>query len=491
MLYDLEQNPALDPQLTADVCIVGAGPAGISLALTLARSNPSWHIVLLEAGGSDNANTRERNIYSVQPGEKSYNVLDISRRRKLGGTTAHWGGWCKPLDATDYEDNPRWDVPAWPLSPTDLTPFMPSALRWVEIASDQFQIESLQEIQARHLLSLAPDSGVAASLFRFSPPTRFGERYLDDLTEQTNLSCLLHANVYQVIEHNDRVTEVKAKPLDGDTYSVSAKQFVFAMGGMETTRLLLNMRDSKTDDGEGLYSYHLGRYFADHYGLRAGQMLAPEDIKYHRFSDSSGPIMPVLHFSAAHIRDQGQHNSCIMLTAVSDNNSLLQGYNSLSIPGLAQGSYWHYQTQMIVEPRPHPESQLLLTDERCELGLKRLKLEWRQHEDDFHSTYALHETLGQALSLSGQGRWQLSRPDSAEVRANVDGACHHLGTTRMASASDDGVVDPDLKVFGMENLYIASSSVFPRYGHANPTLTLIALSLRLAQHLSGKEELPA
>lgn len=491
MLYDLEQSASPTAQVAADICIIGAGPAGISLALTLARRHSDWHIVLLEAGGQENASKEERDIYAVEPGEKSYAVLDISRRRKLGGTTAHWGGWSKPLDETDFEDNHRWDLPAWPIAPTDLSAFMPEALRWIEIGSDNFQMADVKNNHLAHLLNLPQDSGIGESLFRFSPPTRFGERYFQDLTDQENLSCFLHANVYDVSEKQGRVTGIKAKPLDGEPIAVTAKQFILSMGGIETTRLLLNMRGDKSADGEGIYSRHLGRYFADHFGIRPGLLLAPEDLKYHRFADASGAIMPVLGFSPDVIRSQGQHNSCIMLTGVSDDDSVLQGYGDNQALGFQHDDFWHYRAQMIVEPRPNPKSRLLLTNDRCELGLKKLKLEWRLHDDDFTSAYSLYETLGEALSVSGKGRWQLSNPDSAKVRDNVNGACHHLGTTRMAASSDTGVVDQNLKVFGTDNLYIASTSVFPRYGHANPTLTLIALTLRLAHHLSFDTETPA
>jgi choline dehydrogenase-like flavoprotein len=140
---------------------------------------------------------------------------------------------------------------------------------------------------------------------------------------------------------------------------------------------------------------------------------------------------------------------------------------------------------MNVEPRPNPASTLTLTDERCELGLRRMQLDWQLHPADFDSAYALFGALAEELGSAGLGRSRLTNPDSAEVRKNVAGACHHLGTTRMAAHSEDGVVDPDLKVYGTANLYVASSSVFPRYGYANPTLTIIALAVRLARHLAG------
>ncbi|QIB66450.1 GMC oxidoreductase [Kineobactrum salinum] len=486
MIIDLADEAAAPGDQVANVCVVGAGPAGISLALELARARPDWHILLVEAGGPDNASDREKDIYRVTPVGKSYSVLEISRRRKLGGTSAHWGGWSKPLDATDFESNPGWDVPAWPFGPEELAPWVPRALAWTDIEGDFFSVDPLRQRHEEKLLSLGAQSRLGEHLFRFSPPTRFGDRYRDDLAAQENLSCLLHANLYQLSRKGDRITGARVRSLDGASVHITADRFVLALGGMETTRYLLNLRGDEAADGDGIHSPHLGRYFADHYGLRPGVVLAREGLRYHRFGDDSGPVMPVLTFSASDIRQHGHHNCCMMLHARSEDDSLLASYGGSAALGFAGGGdYWHYRVQMIIEPRPNPASTLTLTEERCELGLRRMQLAWQPHPADFDSAYALFSTLGEELGRTGLGRSRLAKPDSAEVRQNVSGACHHLGTTRMAARSEDGVVDPDLKVYGTANLYVASSSVFPRYGYANPTLTIIALAARLARHLAG------
>ncbi|WP_116364534.1 GMC oxidoreductase [Parahaliea mediterranea] len=491
MIIDLEQQALEHNALRADVCIAGAGPAGIVLALELARARPDWHIVLCEAGGTGNATEAERDIYRMALGEKSYSVADICRRRRLGGTTAHWGGWSKPLDATDYEDNPAWDVPAWPITQAEVQRYMDSALAWTEITSTEFDLSRVRDTIAQHLLPLRVDGPITEHAFRFSPPTRFGTRYYNDINQQDNLTCLLHANLTRLDRAGERITQAEVKPLDGAAALITAEHFVLAMGGLETTRHLLNLRGEAAADGEGIFSDHLGRYFADHYGPRAGNLLAPEGLKYHRFSNDGQPIMPVLTFSADHIRKERQHNTCMTLNASSGEGSVLHQYGSQSGLNFKPGNYWQYQVQMIVEPRPNPLSRIHLTNERCALGLRRLKLDWQPHRDDFDSAYTFYQTLGGELSRTGLGRFQITRQNTAEHQARASGACHHLGTTRMAARPEDGVVDTDLKVFGSQNLYVASSSVFPRYGYSNPTLTIAALSVRLAQHLAGQKEAQA
>lgn len=161
MITDLERNPPNKKTLIADVCIAGAGPAGIILALELARTRTDWQIVLCEGGSTDNASDPERDIYKVALGEKSYSVLDFSRRRRLGGTSIHWGGWSKPLDDTDLEDNPTWDVPAWPIGKSELFNGLGRALEWIEIDSDQFDLSAIRKQHTGHLMPLRQNSPIA------------------------------------------------------------------------------------------------------------------------------------------------------------------------------------------------------------------------------------------------------------------------------------------------------------------------------------------
>jgi choline dehydrogenase-like flavoprotein len=195
----------------------------------------------------------------------------------------------------------------------------------------------------------------------------------------------------------------------------------------------------------------------------------------------------VLAFAPEQIQGAGENNSAIYLWAEPGDDSLLAGYGGHASLGFRAGEYWHYRVKVIVEPRPIPDSRLTLLNERDALGLRRVKLDWRIEPADLASAYRLVDALGEAVAGSGLGRLRIEQPNSEAVRAGVTGGCHHMGTLRMAARSEDGVVDPDLRVFGTRNLYVASSAVLPRYGYSNPTLTTVALSVRLARHLSGAQ----
>ncbi|MFV0277709.1 MAG: hypothetical protein ACK5HY_11055, partial [Parahaliea sp.] len=455
MISDLASTAGRAPvQLDCDVCIAGAGPAGIALALTLARARPDRTFVLLEAGGRETASGAERDIYRVGQDGRNYSVLDISRRRMLGGTTAHWGGWCRPLDPTDFEEHPAWDQPGWPLAAEELAPYYRRAARWCELGSDRFDPSELVAGHPRAMLHTTRLQGIDNRLFRFSPPTRFGKRYAADIESQANLHCYLHANLTAIEraggqgggpggpggQRGERIGRVQARALEGGALSVSARHFVLALGGMESTRYLLNMRErdgkvgGKGDErsGTGIHSPHLGRYFADHFGLTPAHLLAPAELQYHLFADQDRRVMPVLAFDSDTLRREQQNNTCIRLYAVAADPVpgpayLRQGALGFSVPGPGS-DYWQYEVKLTVEPRPNPASRLRLTDERCALGLHRLALSWQLDDRDFASAFALVERLAQQLGATGLGRLRFLQTLAQAQGEQVSAGCHHMGT---------------------------------------------------------------
>lgn len=485
MLTDLNLSPSHPRELNADICICGAGPAGIVLALELARRRPDWRIVLLEGGGRSLATERERVLYDVGLGAKSY-AVSASRRRMLGGTSGHWGGWCKPLDPEDFTAPAAWSVPDWPITLDELQPFLAPAHVWCEIPSDRYDPAEVRARQPQRFLELPADGPVAERLFRFSPPTRFGTRYLDDLTGQPNLDCLLHANLHALQRRGDRIVSVSVRALDGKPITITADRFVLAQGGLETTRTLLNLRGDASDDGEGLCSPHLGRHFADHYGVRPGTVLAPAELGYRRMVDETTAVMPVLAPSPDALGQAERQNVCLMLDPDPSADALPAAYATHAALGFPPRTFWNYRTQMIVEPRPHPDSRITLTDARCELGLRRAHLDWRIHPEDTASALTFFDDFSAVLAQTGQGRTRLTYEATAARLASANGANHHLGTIRFAHDPKDGVADPDGRLHDMENLYVASSALFPRYGYSNPTLTIVALAIRLASRWAGE-----
>jgi choline dehydrogenase-like flavoprotein len=135
----------------------------------------------------------------------------------------------------------------------------------------------------------------------------------------------------------------------------------------------------------------------------------------------------------------------------------------------------HNQT----EQSPNPDSRVILSDDLDSLGKNRVKLNWQLSDIDRHSIRRAHEIIGEELGRAGLGRMKVQLSDTDVLW----GGAHHIGTTRMHSDPRKGVVNENCQIHGISNLFIAGSSVFPTSGATNPTLTIVALALRLADHI--------
>ncbi|GAB4185008.1 MAG: GMC family oxidoreductase [Wenzhouxiangellaceae bacterium] len=467
-----------------DLLILGAGPAGITLALELARARPDLHIILAEAGGLEPSTGEERDLYQGESLGTANYPLDTSRLRYFGGTSGHWGGWVRPMDSVDFKPRPQAGVPGWPIDYDSMQPHYQAAHRWLEVPSADYQAENLSPELRGRLLDFSASDLFRNRLFRFSPPTRFGTRYRQDIEAATNIECLLNAAAVDYRFQGGRLAQVTLSGLHGQRATVEAAQVVVAMGGIESARHLLMMRALETT-AEGLQSATLGRGFADHTGLRPGVILLPEDRVYQRVRDGEAGVMPVICPTPQALAEQGWNNSCMMLDVMPNHPSLPTGYMTQIALGLSDHAYWPYRITMILEPRPNDNSRIELSTERDALGLPRPQLYWELMDSDYQSAHDTFKTFGREMARLGLGRAQIAPLDTELRRRSANPVYHHMGTARMAADASHGVVDPQLKVFGAQNLHVLSSAVFPSYGFSNPTMTIVALAHRLAGHLAN------
>jgi len=481
MITDLVDAAKL-PITECDVCILGAGPAGISTALELARLRPDWQIALLEGGGRNMPASAELDPYAGESvGSPAY-PLAGSRLRYLGGTSNHWGGWCRPLDAEDFEARSWIPHSGWPLTRDDLLPWYKKAAVWCEIASNEYSEAALSPSLGGAILPVDDSQMLCNKYFRFSPPTRFGTRYRADLDAASNLHLLLHANATGLTFSNQRVTSVQVAIPSGTTGTLKARQVVVALGGIETTRFLL-MHAVRAPHGSGLASPMLGRCFADHFGVTPAVALLPEKLGYNRNQHPTGALMPVLSLTRAAQESLRVPDFCVTPVPDPQSSDLQPVYAENQTFGLHPGRYWKYRLQMILEPQPNPDSRITLIDQVDAFGMKRIHLDWKISEADLKSCVECLDDLGAELGLFGLGRLRIL--SESEYMGGMPGVgFHHMGSARMAGDVEGGVVDADCRVHGMENLHVASSAVFPSFGFSNPTLTIVALATKLAAHLA-------
>ena len=518
MFVDASDVPA-GSVLEADVCIVGGGAAGITLARELGRRR--LRVTLLESGGFTPDDVTQ-SLYAGEVQGRAYFDLAApgTRTRCFGGTTHQWAGECRPLESLDFEARDWIADSGWPLRLSDLLPYYEKAQAVCQLGPFAYAGEDWRESGAQALTFAGGSFGTRA--LHYSPPTRFGAVYREPLKAAENVIAYLHANVVglETSPRAEHVTGVKVACVAGNRFRVRARCFILATGGIENPRLLLQ---SNQIQSKGLGNEHdqVGRYFMEHlYLVRAAAFLAPADAFSNFYLSgiwSQGRrIQGILALNPEIQRQEKLTNFSAVLSSESPRETLRAWRSivgALRRGRVPRGAMAHigntmrllgarathsrkvdsrkwplrlYLIKQVMEQAPNPESRVVLTGERDALGCPRVALRWRLSAVDKRTAHRSHEILADELRRAGIGRLRsfLGKPDDPWPE-DLRGARHHMGTTRMHSHPRHGVVDADCRVHGITNLYIAGSSVFPTSGSANPTLTIVALALRLADHLHG------
>ncbi|HKD46963.1 MAG TPA: GMC family oxidoreductase [Rhizomicrobium sp.] len=483
-----------DTVLTPDLAIIGGGPAGISLALAFADSGQN--VLLLESGGL-NFETPTQSLYQGSETGVPYVPLDGGRLRYLGGSTNHWGGWCRPLDEIDFESRDEVPHSGWPFTRKEIEPYFTRAQALVEAGPWIYDAADKQASDSGPVIKLG-EGGIYTSWFQFSKtrngilPTHFGERYQDDLKRARRVTPLLNANVAAIRLSHDaaKVDHLDVATLSGNRLTVTPRYVVLAAGAMENARLLLASNDVM-NVGIGNGNDLVGRFFADHPIPRNVATLVLFDGRCAPFYANfltlpNGAVMrAALSPKAKFLRDHGVVGS---LTTV-ENDVKLDPFATAAIEttaealGVDASRAKAFSLGCGMEPLPDPDRRVTLSQGRDALGLPRLNLNMTITDSDFARFRITLAELGRQLLAAKSGMIHLSYNSRAEWLKAMDWGNHHMGTTRMHDDPEKGVVDGDAKVHGVGNLYVAGASVFPTYGSSNPTMNLLALTLRLGDHL--------
>ncbi len=482
MLLDARSVPG-GSDIETDICIVGAGAAGISLALELAGS--PLRVALLESGGLE-AEPETQALYRGRVFGRRYFSLDTARTRRFGGSTNCWQGICAPLSPLDFEAR-EWVVNSgWPFSAEELEPFYVRARRICGLPSEP-----------------ASPSGEGASALPFEGPAietrlldvhprRFGQDHRHAVTRARNVRTYLHANVIEIETPSDggRITSVRVATLEGGRFSVRARWFVLATGAIENARLLLASNRIRS---AGIGNEHdwVGRNFMEHPHVVAAVFLPSyADLSLDLYEPPGGQTpasMAVLGLSEATQRSERLMSAFIRPVSQADLPDFERALASVvgdidnRRGGPAQRAHFFLGQ---CEQAPNPSSRVRLIEQRDALGMPRVQLEWRLSDVDQRSLRRSHEILARELGRAGLGRLQLLLSEFApDWPEDLGGGRHHMGTTRMSDDPERGVVDRNARVHSVSNLFVAGSSVFPTSGAVGPTLTLVALAIRLADQL--------
>ena len=497
------QDVAQGATLDTDVCIVGAGAAGITLAQELI--DPKLRVIVLESGLPDPDPTIS-SLYAGEAGNLMRKIghqdfLTKSRTRRDGGSTNCWGGTCRPLDPIDFELRPGVPFSGWPVSYQHLLPYYKRAqtvLHLNEFVYDDPKYWFSHIAELGHHLRLMPLSDrmktvIFQEISHNEQPfdrRRLRLAYSDHLRHAWNLTLYRNANVLN-LETNRRSTNIihaNVASIAGNRFRVRARQFVLAAGGIENARILmLSDQNQATQGGLGNRSDLLGRFFAVHPLI---QRAADTVIRHEEWAFYTQPwiagtnhalITARLAPSERILRESGMGNFRIHLPYYATAGRVVVNLN------------W--------EQLPNPDSRVTLSDEIDYLGSRKVRLDWQLSPRDKATARWAMELLSVEFERAGLGPIDMVTqldggpddwlPFDGPFSPGLDPGDHHIGTTRMSADPDTGVVDPHCRVHHVNNLYIASSSVFPTGGYANPTLTIVALAIRIADRIRAVLGQPA
>ena len=549
MFYDARSLPT-GTKFDCDIVIVGAGAGGMSVAHELL--NTSLDVILLESGGLG----YEKDTLDLCRGEVldlfHHAPVDAYRQRRYGGTTTVWGGRCAPHDPIDFEERGYVPFSGWPMSSGDLDAYYERAHVYCDLGRYNYKAAEMLPRGHEPLIPGLQSKDVAQDwIWQFSLPSNFAKLSPAAFKTSLRMRVYLHANCLgvQMNKEGNHVAGLRVASLRRNEFTVRAKYYVLAAGGLEVPRILLSSRDV-CPAGVGNDRNLVGRFYCGH---------VTGDLCMVKFTPKGGPLIWDFELShdgiycrrALRIREETQrreqllnfrcyishpsmadpsHGSAILSAGYLVKRLLIEkippeydkalagrmtpyaqaGPHLRNIitgaPGLVPFSFkWlfkrilprrklpaiclHnkdniYNLHFDSEQCPNPESRVRLSEEKDALGMNRLCVDWRMTKLDIESVLRCYRILDRDFRNSGVGTMLIQEAVIAEELPNRVGVgSHHYGTTRMAGDPSRGVVDANCRVYGTDNLFIATSSTFPTSSFANPVLSIVALSLRLADHL--------
>jgi choline dehydrogenase-like flavoprotein len=508
----------------ADVCIVGSGAAGLTLAREL--DGTSTRVTVLE-GGRREYDARAQSLYQSEVLGLAHHGIHSYRFRMFGGATTRWAGQALPLFDIDFEPRAWVADSGWPIQRDELDPYY-------RRATDAMEIHAFSgDGPWPPVLSPPPafDPRLLRPLYtQFAAQPNFAERFGPGLEGSRNVEVVLGANVTELVtdQHGSEVLVARARGLDGQRLDVHAGLFVVCAGGIDSARLLL-ASDRHIDGGIGNGNGLVGRFFQDHPGIEVGPIdaidaravrdafrprrshgikfqplfrLAPPTLRDERLLNSSGIVLFHVSQSAAidagklllrslrrrELRPQAGTAARAILREPMPLLRAFARYAILRQPAL--DSTAAPVRAVGCEQAPNRNSRVVLAQQLDAVGMRRVALDWRLSEAEIRAWRRSAEIVAGELERTGLGRVDLESfriPDNPDELSGIAvDVGHHIGTTRMGASAETGVVDRDCRVHEVDNLYVASSSVFPTGGFSNPTLTIIALAIRVADTIKRR-----
>ncbi len=494
-----------------DFVIIGSGPAGITLALELSKNN-KINILLLEGGNQTRNTFNQNNLYSGEDigryaRNNQYDHLTYDRIRMFGGSSNLWGGQTRKFDIIDFKKRDWVNQSGWPISYNEMLDYYQRAIYYADIGKYS---------NPNYLPKQKNFSIFETMTFQHSNSTVFSQRFKKVIESKKNINFIYNANIYKLHYKSTSVSSIEIISPNRKKLTINSQNFIFAMGGIENARqLLLNLPETVKN------KLPVGNYFQGHFSSFIGNFKYNKNLIY-KFTDNNYDM----------IKNNENTNKKVMHSYMLRLNDIVQAKNetlnfafmfyygqamiALKRLPLALKNFGYYKNRFrsdtmyvlkeikkifsyysnsviplqiyyVMEQEPNYNSYVKLSNDEDYFGLKKTKINWSSSEMDLISFKRSLSLIQSQLKLSKKEIFE-KNIDKYWNEAPLDTQSHHMGTTRMGNNLKYSVTDPNLKVHGIDNLYIAGSSTFPTSGVSNPTLTLIALSIRLSDFLKKNEK---
>ncbi len=403
------------------------------------------NILLVESGLTSYDAEQNRLARVTASGDLPADYFLQHNPRVFGGASLVWGGYCAMLEARGFEDG------SWPIAYAELQKYYPDAAQILELPEDAW---------GKPTVAIEGNPDLVYRPFYLSPPVRFGQKYAPFINQSPAIALVAGHTLIRLETEAGKVSELQLRNTQGQEKRVRAGRVILATGGIQNARLLL---------ASGLGGEHCGRHFVDHphiFGF-GRIMVGPDIVRASR--QASGVRADALQPTDEFCRRHGIPSFSMQIDGRRDANGLDDVGNAML----------QLKLDVIGEMASDNGNRISLSDsQKDDHGQPVAAIDLRfDYQDTVKRTWSL---IGESMLRSGLGRVSSYSDDY-----RVIGGGHLMGATRMSAAAGDGVVDPDCRVHGVENLYVAGCSVFPAVGAVNPTFTIVALALRLGDHLAG------
>ncbi len=495
-----------------DICIIGAGVAGLLLAL---EARKYYRDVCIIESGSKTPEDYYQALNDTDTSALQYDSVE-SRARAVGGSMHLWAGRCGTLDPIDFEERSWISMSGWPINSSDLKPFYEKALTRFKCPFPSNPIFNPSKPESSALQSAAIEEK-NYFLLDYVNGNFVKKDLLTELNQADNVTLLQQTTLVS-LETSDGNKIDSCKIASDDRKStnsvpgvIHADRFVIACGGIESARLLLA---SRSHSPEGIGNAHdlVGRFFTDHPRSKSAPFEISNKATVEKFKATARHQI-AYRFSDDAQRLNQQPNHSFMISQSNGDIEALSSSMMDSTDGLSEKRQsaarknlrrlwrmtpiWFRRTlrdllsmrktnkfvvTFKVELEPNAQSRIELSEDLDRHGTPKARINWTVTDRDRQQLTQYYEQVNRILVEADIIPDHVSMPDAYKNTTFKDSS-HPIGATRMAASPEKGVVDANLKVFGVDNLYVCSSSVFPTPGSANPTLTIAALSLRLADHL--------